>query len=220
MKNIWITIVLGFVYLLMNGCAGWAPYYQIDPIEAQVVDAETGEPIEGANVIAHWQLVVGGLDGPSNSGQLEVKETVTDKDGRFSFDGFTRPNLVPLVELRDEDPAVIIFKPGYKHLRISNEYPRAGTLSPGIHRTWQWNGKQIGLRRIGPIDEFIGDQYAEVAYIGLETDLHLLIYSPSCPRIMAALVAMNEERKRLKAISRRARVDLPELSELPAWCRE
>ena len=45
------------------------------PIEAWVVDAETGKPIEGVVVTANWELVKGSLDGPRYYGQLEVKET-------------------------------------------------------------------------------------------------------------------------------------------------
>ena len=39
----------------MEACAD--PYYTAAPIEAWVVDADTGAPIEGAVVTANWQLV-------------------------------------------------------------------------------------------------------------------------------------------------------------------
>ena len=41
--------------LAIEACAD--PYYTIAPIEAWVVDADTGAPIEGAVVTANWQLV-------------------------------------------------------------------------------------------------------------------------------------------------------------------
>ena len=37
-------------------------YYTAAPIEAWVVDADTGAPIEGAVVTANWQLVAFGFD--------------------------------------------------------------------------------------------------------------------------------------------------------------
>jgi len=109
------------------------PYYTADPIEAWVVDAETGQPIEGAVVTANWQLVSVGLDtGGRKLHQLEVKETRTDKNGRFYFPGFTKLNNM-VDELREEDPQLLIFKPGYKYYRTVNSYPTK-EAQPGAHR--------------------------------------------------------------------------------------
>ncbi|HEY3178065.1 MAG TPA: carboxypeptidase-like regulatory domain-containing protein, partial [Casimicrobiaceae bacterium] len=94
--------MVALVSLALNACG--SPYYTSDPIEAWVVDAETGQPIEGAVVTANWQLVGFTLDtGGRKGGQLEVMETITDANGRFYFRGFTKLNL-SLGELRDQDP--------------------------------------------------------------------------------------------------------------------
>jgi hypothetical protein len=45
--------------MALSACG--SPYYTADPIEAWVVDAETGKPIEGAVVTANWQLVAASL---------------------------------------------------------------------------------------------------------------------------------------------------------------
>ena len=66
--------------------------YTIEPIEAWAVDAETGEPIEGANVVATWALYTDHWHGSTFYEMLEVKEAVTDKNGRFSFPGFRLRN--------------------------------------------------------------------------------------------------------------------------------
>ena len=129
----------------LNACGG-APYYKAAPIEAWVVDADTGQPIEGAVVTANWELVRGGLDGPRYYGQLEVKETVTDKSGRFQFDGFTKANP-GLAELRNHDPKILILKAGYRLAMIVNKYPEAGTRTPGINRVAQVDGDKIKLAR-------------------------------------------------------------------------
>lgn len=120
------------------------PYYTADPIEAWVVDAETGQPIEGAVVTANWQLVSVGLDtGGRKLHQLEVKETRTDKNGRFYFPGFTKLNNM-VDELREEDPQLLIFKPGYEYYRTASSYPnREG--QPGAHRTARFNGEKLKL---------------------------------------------------------------------------
>ncbi len=114
----WRALRLVIAAVALAGCG--SPYYTSAPIEAWVVDAETGAPIEGAVVTANWQLVASGLDtGGRKLHQLEVMETVTDKAGRFYFPGFTRINFT-LEELREEDPQVLVFKSGYRYARLSS----------------------------------------------------------------------------------------------------
>ena len=108
--------------------------YQFDPIEAWVVDAETGKPIEGAVVTANWELVKGSLDGERYYGQLEVKETVTDQNGRFFFEGFTKEDD-SWAELRESDPQVLIFKAGYEFQRFTNDYRDGGAGLKKLRRT-------------------------------------------------------------------------------------
>src|SRR6478672_11949181 len=107
-------LVLTGMLIGLSGCVG-AHMHDSLPIEGWVTDAQTGEPIEGAIVVANWQLVVGGLDGPSERGQLELKETVTDSTGRFYFDGFSK-QVRGGYEIRQANPRLIIFNPGYDYL--------------------------------------------------------------------------------------------------------
>ena len=120
--------------------------YQFAPIEAWVVDAETGKPIEGAVVTANWELVKGSLDGPRYYGQLEVKETVTDVNGRFAFDGFSKEDSSG-AELRESDPQIIIFKAGYKFERFTNDYRDGGAGMTRQYRAAAVNGKRVALAR-------------------------------------------------------------------------
>jgi hypothetical protein len=123
-----------------------SPYYTSDPIEAWVVDADTGQPIEGAVVTANWQLVSASLDtGGRKLRQLEVLETTTDKNGRFYFPGFTKINFT-LDELREEDPQILIFKPGYQYFRavgVAESYE----AKSGSHRHSEISGKTIALTK-------------------------------------------------------------------------
>ncbi len=129
-------------FVTLSSCA---VTYQFDPIEAWVVDAETGKPIEGAVVTANWELVKGSLDGPRYFGQLEVKETVTDKSGRFFFGGFSKEDKSG-AELRDSDPQIIVFKAGYEFQRFVNTYRDGGAGLKRTQRTAEVNGKRVQLR--------------------------------------------------------------------------
>ncbi len=118
--------------------------YQFDPIEAWVIDAVTRNPIEGVVVTANWELVTGGLDGPRYYGQLDVRETVTDKNGRFYFAGFSKTDSSG-AELRDSDPQILIFKAGYQFQRFTSDRPNG--FDWGIsRRSAAINGKTIQLR--------------------------------------------------------------------------
>jgi hypothetical protein len=124
-------------------------YYTADPIEAWVVDAESGAPIEAAVVTANWQLVAFGFDtGGRKQGQLEVMETVTDKNGRFYFPGFTKINLSGNA-LGEADPQILIFKPGYRHIRATNHYPIGQEESQGPRRGSSVIGQRLPMQRAG-----------------------------------------------------------------------
>ena len=120
--------------------------YQFAPIGATVVDAETGKPLEGVVVTANWELVKGSLDGPRYFGQLDVKETVTDKDGRFTFAGFTKEDSSG-AELRESDPQILVFKAGYEFQRFTNDYRDGGAGMKLLARTAAVNGKTVKLVR-------------------------------------------------------------------------
>ena len=129
----------------MEACAD--PYFTAAPIEAWVVDAETGQAIEGAVVTANWQLVGFGFDtGGRKLGQLEVMETVTDQNGRFYFPGFTKVNISGN-QLREEDPQILIFKSGYRYMRITNQYPIGKEGEQGAHRKSPIVGQRLKMQR-------------------------------------------------------------------------
>jgi hypothetical protein len=181
------------IAVAVAACEG-SPYYTSDPIEAWVVDAETGKPIEGAVVTANWQLVAFGLDtGGRRLRQLEVMETVTDKNGRFYLPGFTKLN--PTMDgLREEDPQIRIFKSGYEYSGFTSRYPVANP-SPGPHRHSKADGETFKLKPAGP-------DLAKYAFHlrFLDTDLSALVYSGMGYRIPKMILALNCERLRLKRI--------------------
>src|SRR5262245_6707277 len=129
------SLILG---MPATACAG---LYRSEPIEAQVVDSASGRPVEGATVIANWQLE-GGLDSGIPQEQLQILEALTDASGRFRLPGWG-PKMAFVGQPRAKWPQILIFKPGYRHARLSNDglVKRDGVaLSP-------WHGKTIRLER-------------------------------------------------------------------------
>ena len=57
--------------------------YSAEPIEAWVVDEETGKPLEDVVVLAHWQLRSTWIE-PQIIGELTILDTKTDSNGRFA----------------------------------------------------------------------------------------------------------------------------------------
>lgn len=89
---------------------GWL-YYWDGPYKGKVVDADTGEPIEGAAVVevAYIGIVAGIKDAMPFF--CDAKETVTDKNGEFILPKVSCFNLWPLAEMGKPD--FIVFKPGF-----------------------------------------------------------------------------------------------------------
>src|SRR6266436_6648069 len=79
------------------------------PWRAQVVSAETKQPLEGVVVLAWWTRHVQSFGGPSEE-YRDSHEVLTDKDGRFTIPSRWFFSLNPLVFFRG--PFFILFKPG------------------------------------------------------------------------------------------------------------
>ena len=187
----YFLVALGI--LALNACG--SPYYTVDSIQAHVVDAETGKPIEGAIVTANWQLIGASFDtGGRKVGQLEVMETVTDKGGRFYFPGFRKLNPSG-AELREEDPQILIFKPGYSYIRIANEYPLGKEGEQGGHRKSSISDKTLKMKKADPAPK----KYAwELNMLGMT--LSAVSAADKTASIKRMISALGCERLRLIAI--------------------
>lgn len=99
-----VFLVFGcFLCLLMSGCYA--------TLTGTVVDAETGEPIEGAVVMAEWTELKG-LPGLTYTESYKVIEVLSDRDGKVTVEGVFKPGLEP--------PHLVVYKKGY--VAWSNEY--------------------------------------------------------------------------------------------------
>ena len=188
------TVLVVVLATSLQGCGDL--YYTAAPIEAWVVDAETGAPIEGAVVTANWQLVAFGFDtGGRKQGQLEVMETVTDKNGRFYFPGFTKLNLSGNA-LGEADPQILIFKPGYRHIRATNQYPIGQEESQGPRRRSSIIGQRLKMQ---PAGDSVKEYASNLGFLGSDLS-SLQDQSDVVSRIPQMIHALGCERLRLRRL--------------------
>ena len=85
MKQIFLkALITTIVIVIVLGCASLIRYD--GPYEGRIIDADTGEPIEGVIVLGEWnkeQISPGG----AVSAYYDVRETATDNKGEFSITG-------------------------------------------------------------------------------------------------------------------------------------
>ncbi len=99
------------VLLAAMSLAGWIdPAAAAGPWRGQVVDAETGKPLEGVVVLAQWDKLSPGRSTAARD-FYDVDEVVTDADGRFVIPARRVLTVNPFVSL--DGPILHMFKPGY-----------------------------------------------------------------------------------------------------------
>ena len=125
--------------------------YYADPIKARVVDAATGAPVEGVNVLAAWQAK-GGLEGGNITGYVKVMEDVTNANGEFSFPGWG-PKVWMNGGIRDGAPLLILFKPGYDATLLWER--KYGVDFAPSHMSSSWEGREIPLKKfVGAVGDY------------------------------------------------------------------
>ena len=119
-------------------------YYRQHPIELIVVDEETGEPIEGAVVVARWN-VTGGSFNTYTLGALDIQEAVSDKNGNVLLPGFEkyeRPWFSGEFFEFDE-PTLIVYKYRYAAKRYYNRQSPARLLKRDHGAEMKWWGDPV-----------------------------------------------------------------------------
>jgi hypothetical protein len=157
--------------------------YTAEPIAARIVDAETGLPVEGVNVVAAWQAK-GGLEGGNIMGYVNVMEDVTNANGEFSFPAWG-PKKWRNGAIRDGAPLLILLKPTYE-VRFLWEMKYGVEFAPS-HLSSSWNGKTIHIKKF----ERANDEYSQ-SYVRLWTVIDTLVAQPDCawrgiPRFLNAV---------------------------------
>lgn len=124
-RRTWKLLFTMLAILIAGNVYGgqWLLYHD-KAIKGQVIEADSGKPIEGALVIALWKLtdVVG--EGPGGYAKTVVIET--DKDGKFEIPSWINFKPWKLIYTIDRlSPDMAIFKPGYM-VHCSHKIDRAG----------------------------------------------------------------------------------------------
>jgi hypothetical protein len=176
--------------LLLTSLCACATSYSAKPITAKVVDADTGESLEGVNVVAHW-VMEDAWSGRAK-GDLELMEAVTDKNGEFHFPGWG-PKAIPDdrdwgTRLTRQDPEILFFKSGYGRNGVYNDtHPSmlSEPLSNGpAVRDSQWDGKVIKLQKFnGTLYE-----YGMLASLTISGTYYSHCEWKKMPRMVAALI--------------------------------
>ena len=138
--------------LALSGCS--LPYprtYSSEELEGRIVDEDTGEPLEGVNVVAYWELF-DGIEGHTSEGVIKAMETVTDMDGRFQFPAWG-PELVLRPGALSKGRRFVLFKSGYVVRGATYE----GKLSRPI-KLWKFKGsaEKYASEELGNLDSYIG----------------------------------------------------------------
>lgn len=154
-------VAFGLIAAVLCACGAPEQHtYSAEPINSKVVDASTGEPIQGAVVVAYWELYQGSITGDGMPcGAANVEEAVTGKDGRFHIPGWG-PVKGACGVMRGGEPQLYVFKAGYGYQRLANDYYSVD--NPPSVSISQWNGRAIILTRFVNPDLRLG--YVEGSY--------------------------------------------------------
>jgi hypothetical protein len=125
--------------------------YESPGFQIIVVDQATGQPLADVHGLAEW--VQHGSHG--RAGPLMVQDALSGTDGVLVFPawgptpGYRRGLMLNL------DPALTLFKPGYRTLLIQNAYPRETTETTRLRRFGQ-DGQTFRLEPFrGSVSELI-----------------------------------------------------------------
>jgi len=174
-------------------CLASPAQYSSGPTWGQVIDADTGKPISGALIIAHWDTE-GGME-RSRNGTFKVLEATTDSNGNFSMPAWGPEPASPRGELDAYDPAINIFKPGYTPEFILNgpSGERGKRLDHETH-DWRFNGGVRKLHRNSDPPESYAVQVSLIT-VQLSYVLHRSCMWKEIPRTIRALE--DEEKREL-----------------------
>jgi hypothetical protein len=135
--------------LFVSPLSGCATSYHAEAIEGWVVDAATEKPVEDVVIVARWTA-----DHPMTGGEIEqvqIFETVTDKDGRYTFPAWGPKWSTSVGVMRYRSPEISLFKAGYLPRGVSNSL----YFDRKIISSFSYNKQKLKLERFtGTLREY------------------------------------------------------------------
>ena len=208
-----VTLVL---ILTITAC-GLIPtptFHISNDFSGQVRDVENDQPLAGVNVIAVWPMDAGGISGRRSMGVLEVKEAVTDANGRFRIEGFAT-GAISVGSVTKGAPNIHFFKSGFETRPVTRK-SAPGAQSAVTERNdpdsaTHWLKRYPAEAMANPIKQ--SNPIRKPLYDPLGTFLHDVVDACLWIKIPKAILAMNLEAERLRA-SRLGDFDLLNLRNL------
>jgi hypothetical protein len=140
MRKLSGVILLWFLLCFATACY---PIRYDGPYKGRVIDAETGNPIEGVVVLGVWYKEIATAAGGVGS-YYDAKETVTDRNGEFEIKGMGLRVLTNIGPMH-----VLIFKAGHEYFGM---YPWDTLKVEPRKITWE------GSKAIIPLKKFTSEE--------------------------------------------------------------
>ena len=145
--SIYKSLLLALSLALLEGCMGWGSTSRIEPFVVRVVDAETGEPLEGVIMLAAWSMYRDSFLGEEFYEYGLVEEFVSNEDG---YVGSELP--IVLEEFQSSRPGhrsfpvFILYRRGYHPQKYLN-VPDTKILYARKPNVDNFNGKTIEISK-------------------------------------------------------------------------
>lgn len=136
MKHWIVKIIMLVVVPMAVTCCG---FYHAPEFKGTILDANTKQPLEGAVVVAKYEKETMNIfGGGSGNSIINVRETLTDKDGRFRI-----PSYTTFVDPLSWQSYIvfIIFKPGY--VSVGYDLSKYFSVKDHIQKQYAWNKELI-----------------------------------------------------------------------------
>ncbi len=139
--NVLVLLAVTF-FAAADASAGWLIYHEKE-LKGKILDIDTKQPVEGAVVVVEYKKATVGLGAGSISSIIEVRETLTDKDGNFCIPSYT--TVIQPFSWQIPN-TVIVFKPGYASLETGvSSFTDQIPVKEG---SWHWS-KKLKYRILG-----------------------------------------------------------------------
>jgi hypothetical protein len=144
--------IAALIVLALAAAGAWllGPTPPSGPWRAQIVDAETGQPLHGVIVLAIWDKISIGWPHPDRQ-FYDLDEVVSDAEGRFVIPARVTGGRHPFERLAR--PMVRMFKPGYGDWRFQRRPDPADTAGNANWDAFAQEGVVIVMPRAKTRDE-------------------------------------------------------------------